>query len=239
MKNDKKFSKPITAAELDVILNQDPDYLKRKEKQEKHFQALAEHFAQAELPLVESLNDAGISVKSIWDLVNTKQSHPHAIPVLIEHLRRPYPFRIREGIARALTVKGAGEAAYLVLVNEFKTQTDSTDASQHGFKWALGNAISIVATKNHFDEVVELIRDKRHGKTRDMMLLRLPSLDRNRAIDVLVESLNDEEISGQAVVALGKLKCQKARTAIEHVLTHHPQQWVRKEAKKALGKLNN
>lgn len=238
MSKDKKFSKPVTAAELDVILNQDPDYLKRKEEQEKHFRALAEHFAQAELPLVESLNDAGISVKSVWGLVSTKQPYPHAIPILIEHLRRPYPLRIREGIVRALTVKGAGEAAYSVLVNEFKNQADSTDAAQHGFKWALGNAISIVATKNHFDEVVELIRDKRHGKTRDMMLLRLPSLDRNRAIDVLIESLDDDEISGQAVVALGKLKSQKARTGIEHILTHHPQPWVRKEAKKALGKLN-
>jgi hypothetical protein len=62
--------------------------------------------------------------------------------------RKPsYPFRIREGIARALTVKDAGEAAYSELVNEFKSLPDSTDGAQHGFKWALGNAISIVATK--------------------------------------------------------------------------------------------
>jgi hypothetical protein len=238
MSKSKEFSKPLTAAELDVVLNQDPEYLRRKGEREKHLRALEERFARAELPLVEALRDIGITAKSVWDLVNARQAYPSAIPILIEHLKRPYPFRIREGIARALTVKDAGEAAYLALVDEFKAQTDSADAGQHGFKWALGNAISIVATKNHFDEIAELIRDKRHGTTRDMMVLRLSSLDRNRAVNLLIEALNDDEISGQAIVALGKLKSQKARIGIEYVLAHHPQPWVRKAAKKALAKLN-
>jgi hypothetical protein len=204
---------------------------------QRHFQALRDELTKADQPLVGALNDVGISVKSMWDLVNTNQSYPRAIPILIEHLKHPYPFRIQEGIARALTVKDAGEAAYAELVNQFKSLPDSTDAAQHGFKWALGNAISIVATKSHFDEVVELIRDKEHGTTRDMMTLRLPRLNRERAIDVLIESLADDEISGQAILAIGKLKPQKARTHVERVLACHPQPWVRKEAEKVLTKL--
>jgi len=70
-----------------------------------------------------------------------------------------------------------------------------------------------------------------------MMTLRLPSLNRERAIDVLIESLADDEISGQAILSLGRLKPQKARTHVERVSACHPQPWVRKEAKKLLTKL--
>jgi HEAT repeat protein len=238
MSRNKKGPKPVTAAELMSKLNEDAEFVRRREEQGNHFKALEERLAQAERPLVEALNDAAVPVKSVWDLVNAAKPYPQAIPVLLAHLEYPYPFRIREGIARALTIKHAGEAAYTKLVSEFKKVSDSTDVAQHGFKWALGNAISIVAGKNHFNHVVELIRDKRHGTTRDMMVLRLPSLDRDRAVDVLIESLGDDEISGHAVMALGKLRPQKARAHIERVLEHHPQTWVRKEAKKTLGKLN-
>ena len=238
MSRNKKEPKPITAAELMSKLNEDAEFVRRCEEQGNHFKALEKRFAQAERPLVEALNDAAVPVKSVWDLVNAAKSYPQAMPVLLAHLEYPYPFRIREGIARALTIKQAGEAAYAKLVSEFKKVSDSTDVAQHGFKWALGNAISIVARKNHFNHVIELIRDKRHGTTRDMMVLRLPSLDRERAVDVLIEMLADDEVSGHAVTALGKLKVQKARPYIEHVLAHHPQAWVRKEAKKALVKLN-
>ena len=237
MTRNKKEPKPVTAAEFMSKLNEDAEFVRRREEQGNHFKALEERFAQAERPLVEALNDAAVPVKSVWDLVNAAKPYPQAIPVLLAHLEYPYPFRIREGIARALTIKHAGEAAYTKLVSEFKKVSDSTDVTQHGFKWALGNAISVVAGKSHFDEVVGLIRDRRHGTTRDMLVLRLPGLNRERAIDVLIESLADDEISGQAVTALGKLKVHKARTRIEHVLARHPQKWVRKEAKKALMKL--
>jgi hypothetical protein len=38
MNKEKKPSKPVTAAELDEKLDQDPDYLSIKEQQESHFQ---------------------------------------------------------------------------------------------------------------------------------------------------------------------------------------------------------
>ena len=232
----KKIPKPVTAAELMSKLDQDPDFLRRREEQSKHFKALGERFAEAEKPLVEALNASAVPVQSVWDLVNTAKLYPQAISVLVVHLEHSYPFRIREGIARALTVKTAGEAAYRKLVSEFKKLPDSADAARHGLKWALGNAISVVADRSRFDEVVELVRDKRHGTTRDMMTLRLPDLDRERAVDVLLELLADEEVAGHALTALGELKAKKARSDVERFL-NHPKPWVRKEAAKALAKI--
>jgi hypothetical protein len=171
-------------------LNQDPEFVRRRQEQDKHFRALEENFEQAERPLVQTLNDVvGVSVKSVWDLVNMRREYRRAIPVLVAHLRYEYPYRIREGIARALTVKYAGEDAYAALVRKFRKSPTGAYAAELEFKWALGNAISVVADPGHFDEVVELARDKRHGATRDMMVLRLPRLDPRRAVDVLIDLL--------------------------------------------------
>jgi HEAT repeat protein len=69
-----------------------------------------------------------------------------------------------------------------------------------------------------------------------MVVLALANMRDSRAVDVLLGLLDDDEVAGHAVMALGKLKAGKARPAIEEFLKH-PKPWVRKEAKKALDKL--
>lgn len=238
MKRAKKIRKPVTASDLMNELSHDPDFVRRRQEVNSQFESLADRFRQEEEPLVAALNDVvGVSVKSVWDLVNNTREYRHAIPVLVAHLKYRYPYRIREGIARALTVKYAGETAYRALVKQFKDVPHSADAAEQGFKWALGNAISVVADKTHFDEVVALIRDRHHGASRDMMVLRLADLDQQRATDVLIELLGDDEVVGQAVTALGKVKAQNARSQIERLM-QHPNPGIRKEASKVLAKLN-
>lgn len=228
----------MTAVELMSELNQDPEFVRRRQEQDNHFKVLKQHFEQAERPLVEALNDiVGVSVNSVWDLVNTKREYRRAIPVLVVHLGYEYPYRIREGIARALTVKYGGEDAYEALVREFTKSPNTANTAEQEFKWALGNAISVVADKSHFDEVVELIRDKRHGTSRGMIVSRLPGLDPVRAVGVLIELLSDDEVAGFAVKAIRKLKARKAPGQIERLLKHR-NAWVREEARKALDGLN-
>ncbi len=50
-------------------------------------------------------------------------------------------------------------------------------------------------------------------------------------------ALNDPALAGYAIMALGKLKSQKARPAIERFLDH-PQSWVRSEARKAIKRID-
>lgn len=238
MRKAKEFRNPVTATELMARLNQDPEFDRRRQEQDDHFRLLKKRFERAESPLVEALSDiVGVSVKSVWDLVNTKREYRSAIPVLVAHLRYEYPYRIREGIARALTVKYAGEDACATLVNEFRKLPNAVDIAEVGFRWALGNAISVSAEKSDFDEVVELVKDRRYGTSRDMMALRLPDLDPRRAVDVLIDLLGDNEVAGHAAKALGKLKVRKARVQIERLLEHH-EPWVREEASKALARLD-
>ncbi|MFZ2502019.1 MAG: hypothetical protein WAW88_05070 [Nocardioides sp.] len=52
------------------------------------------------------LRSAAVQVDSVWDLVNTSEPYPAALPVLMEHLERGgYPARVMEGLGRSLAVK--------------------------------------------------------------------------------------------------------------------------------------
>ena len=43
---------------------------------------------QAEAPLVDELRVAGFQVETAWDLVNTSDPYPDALPILLEHVPR-------------------------------------------------------------------------------------------------------------------------------------------------------
>jgi HEAT repeat protein len=106
-----------------------------------------------------------------------------------------------------------------------------------GMKQAIGNALSIVADDSVFQDIVALVGDKRHGQARVMVVEGLANMRDPQAVDVLCELLEDEEVAAHAVVALGKLKAGRARPQIEPFLSHS-EGWVRKEAKRALAKID-
>jgi len=185
--------------------------------------------------VTEALRRLGMDVTSVFDLLLWGDPYPRAVPVLLDYLPRVQNKGIKEGIVRALTVKEARGKADKALVSEFR----SLPAEQQYFslKWAIGNALSVVATDAVFDELVELVRDKRHGRAREMLAVALGNMKNPAVVDVLIELLGDEEVAGHAIMALGKLKAEKARPFIERFL-EHPKAWVRREAKKALAKLD-
>src|ERR1700739_370088 len=79
------------------------EYVARKKERDEAVQRKEEEYARAEAPLVKELRAAGLEVDSVWDLVNNKTGpYPQALRILVDHLRRPYPDAIRDGIARAL-----------------------------------------------------------------------------------------------------------------------------------------
>ncbi len=51
-----------------------------------------------------------------------------------------------------------------------------------------------------------------------------------------IELLDDDDVAGHAVMALGRLKAPRAREKPEPFLSH-PRTWVRAEARKALAKI--
>jgi len=93
-----------TAGEIVAELERNPEFVAHRAEQERRRQQIEDALRELEAPLVEALGQVGEHVKSVWDLVNTSRPYPLAIDVLLEHLQRPYPEQILEGIARALAV---------------------------------------------------------------------------------------------------------------------------------------
>ncbi|HTT90585.1 MAG TPA: HEAT repeat domain-containing protein [Acidimicrobiales bacterium] len=190
--------------------------------------------------LARDLRAAGVPVSDLWELVNTKAQYKAAIPVLLDWLgnvdsRVPRQDRtkVREGLVRALSVPTARPAAAPLLFDEFR---GADDPSGLGFRWVVGNALSVVADDSFFDEMEILVRDPEYGKARQMVVLGLGKSKDPRAVPLLIDLLDDQEVAAQATMALGKLKPAGIRPALER-LKDHPQPLVRREARKALAKL--
>lgn len=191
---------------------------------------------QEDKRVAEALAKVGVHVSSVYDLVNTGKPYPEAIPVLIKLLSEVRDNRIKEGVVRALTVKEARGVATKPLIAEFK----NVRPDEHGaesLKWAIGNALSVVADDSVFEELVELVKDRRHGRARQMLAIALGNMKNSQADDILIELLNDDDVGGHAIVSLGKRRAKKARPQIERFLSHE-KTWIRKEAKQAIARID-
>lgn len=86
----------ISAADLMAELQNDPEYQRKIAAVEAECQEHVRRLREAEQPVVADLRDAGVQVDSVWDLVNTSEPYPVALPVLMEHLERGSTRRRRE-----------------------------------------------------------------------------------------------------------------------------------------------
>lgn len=193
-----KRRKSMTLAEHDALLKSEGRYDDMIEVQRKRDEELARKEAEwrrAEEPLVEELRATGFGVDSAWDLVNTSTPYPAALPILLEHLQRRYPDRVREGIARTLAVRDA-EFGWVTLVRLYREEEAGTDA-----KDGLAVALAAASDGEVVDEVISLARDRAHGGSR---LLLLRGLKRSRAPQAraALEEFADDPVLGQEARAL-------------------------------------
>lgn len=107
-------------------------------EREQYLAEVAEARRQDEKELVAEINALGFSISSVFDFVNSSASYLKAIPTLLRHLDVPHDPVIREGIIRALTVKGLGSDVQETLLRHFQTETHM------GCKWVLANALKTV-----------------------------------------------------------------------------------------------
>jgi HEAT repeat protein len=198
--------KPIAAAELIARLNADPEWVAREKERDEALQRKAEEWRVAELPLVEALRAVGYELESAWDLVNIKTPYPDALPILLAHLSRPYPRRVREGIARALAVPEA-KFAWEALVKLFKEEPNGE--VKDGLAAAVANVAR--AYKELVEQVIPLARDRTLGPSRLLLLSALERSPDPRALVTLMELGTDPDLQLEIQVILKRLKQKKSR----------------------------
>jgi hypothetical protein len=205
-KEKSKYGRPMTAAELHTKLDKDPEYQERTRKHEAERAALKAILDKEEEPLVNELRKAGVIVNSVYDLVNSRESHPAAIPVLLKHLHIKYDHRIKHGIIRAL-IDPASVTGFKEIYEEFcntPAVPEKEDYIKFELKWLLGWALAEATRIETFPLILELLRDKRHGAGRNRLILavkRLPKKER----DVLLRELYKEPDLSE-IIKKAKLK---------------------------------
>lgn len=192
----------MSAADLMAKLDADPEFVAKRQREEEERQARVAEWRRAEAPLVEELNGAGFAVNSAWDLVNASEPYPDALPILVKHLQRPYPSRVREGIARALATSQS-KFAWEVFTRLYREES-ATDA-----KDGLAVAIAEAADDGVIEDVISLARDRTQGPSRLLLLRALERSKTPRAKAALIELETDPELEKEIKVILRRLKRRK------------------------------
>lgn len=192
-----------TAAELMAELSSDEDFQKAAAERDRKL-AIFEHLlATDQESILRDLTSTGFQVGSVWDLVNSAEPYPAAIPVLLKHLELPHHPRILAGIARALAVSEAmgRNDIWDVLVDKYVSTTadeDIVEPERRGLKEGLAVALSALADRSRLEELMALIRDDRHGESRVLLVdgLRVFLADQEAA--AFLRSLLGDEVLGRA-----------------------------------------
>jgi len=158
-------------------------------------QARVSSHRAAESPIVEDLRRAGLEVASVWDLVNTSEPYPTALPVLLMHLERGgYPDQVMAGLARALAVMPA-----VPMWEKLRALYHRAGGAEE--REGLAVALAACATSEKLDALIELLSAASLGDSRIHLLrpiLRVGG-DRGHAI---VESLRSDPVFGREAAAL-------------------------------------
>lgn len=181
----------MTAAELIASLNRDPNFVARREAQDHSIAQRELELKAAEKPLLQSLHVVGVRVESVWDLVNSRASYLSALPVLIDHLAKPYPTPIREGIARALATPEAS-FGWRALVDLFRSEIEQR------VKDGLAVALSATVKDDTVDELIALAQDDTHGPSRLLLLNGLKRSGTQQARRALLSFTSDPVLSQEA-----------------------------------------
>lgn len=170
------------------------DLLEKEDIRKDRIEALR----QQAKPLTDEVLEAGIRIKSVWDFVNTADKYPEAIPILIKHLSRPYHHRTKEGIVRALAVKEAKGIANKAVMEEYHRlpkENPEIDPDEHWifhYRWAFGNTMSVIVTKDDLDDLIEIVLDESNGESRTGFIEALAKIKAPKVIEVLHRLENDK-----------------------------------------------
>ena len=178
-----------------------------------------EEIAQLEKPVIKELKELGFdSLTSIMQLPIARGPRKEAVPVLIKHLKSDHSEIVRQSIARALRIKEA--RPYWNEIKEiFLSEKLDEEAKKETLKSTVGITLSEIASKEHFEDILNLYHDKSVGKVRFMFAKNLAKSPDKRATEALL-ALRDEPIVDEHPDdrrALEKMIEKQARLSKQHI----------------------
>ncbi|WP_028642235.1 hypothetical protein [Nocardioides sp. URHA0020] len=182
----------ISATDLEAQLEADPHFVARREAADAERAERERLLTIAEQPVVEDLRGLGLDLTSVWDLYKIPDSRPQAIPVLLKHLTLDYPGRVLFGIGTGLNDKSA--RAWWSDMRQMMLTTERDEVRDR-----LAAALANCATREHYDDLLALIREDSLGDNRIYFLRPINrignriSAGQGRAV---IEQLADHPVLG-------------------------------------------
>ena len=164
---------PVTAAELTARLQADPEFVAKEQERER---ALAERVArhrEEQAPIVSELQEVGIQINVLPDLIKRSVPYPTAIPILLKHLVQRYSDVTRETLARILAVPDARYAWPIFVAEYRRAPMGKENGICLGAKSGLAVALAAIATDNVMGELIALAKDRSQGESRVLLLRAL------------------------------------------------------------------
>jgi hypothetical protein len=193
----RQHSKQVTAADLAAQLADDQQFQDEAAARESELRERTAAWRKAERPIVEDLHQVGVEVDSVWDLVNTSEPYPSALPVLVDHLETGrYPDRVLEGVARALAVRPA--VAYWDRLKIAYLAAEGPDARD-----GIAAALAACATEAQLADLVELLSGD-NGPSRIFLLRPIAHFGGEQGRAVLKTITRDPELGLEAEALLAR-----------------------------------
>lgn len=184
--------------------------------------------------MLEDLAKIGIVIDHPGAISSQQMHYPEeGIPILLKWLPIIQNKSIQDCILLALCAPWAYPTAWKPLVKHFE-EMNGIDKS---LRWYVGNVLYSLAHKEVFEDILRLATDTKYGYDRCRIVSALAKMKDPRAVDALMDLLDDQCTYFPAIEALGKLKAVKARSKIEKFLTDHDEE-TRQLTKRALAKLD-
>jgi len=148
-------------------LEADPEWVRQRDERRALHAASVEklrlEMEPEHAPLMRDLAAIGMKVRSTDDVVNMSAPYPEAVPVLLRHLQTARHPVMRNSLARSLTVREARGVAGGPILRELKRERDSE------VRFAMANALTIVATRDDADEIAALLADPGYEDVHDRL----------------------------------------------------------------------
>lgn len=179
--------------------------------------------------LLQDVRENGVEISSINDLMKIDKNYKDLVPIILKYLTQISDESDKQFLVRCIGVKGFNEVTK-PLINEF------LKSSNVHYKWAIGNTIYNIMDKGALDTLLKIVREKEHGIARQMIVLAIGKMGSQKAIPILLELLNDEDVTGHVITALSNFK---DTTLIPHIepFLNHKIKWISSEAQKAIKKI--
>ncbi|GAA4534777.1 hypothetical protein GCM10023161_07290 [Mycobacterium paraffinicum] len=197
---------------------------------------------ESEQAMKRQLDAAGIPEDTVWELVNSPNDYPQAVPIIVDwlqHLDERVPPEEdrrawRAGLLRNLITKHAkgNRAAIDALFHQFEIEPPLSNLELE----AAGFALAKICERSDFPRIAALIRAGRDFPTKSLLVEWIGQIKTDEAKELAVSQLPYPASRIPAMRALVRQRATGVRDAVAEYLDDE-HEIFRKEARKTLDKL--